>query len=148
MSRSPLRFTLNQPHVITEDVDNEVVAINLDTGCYYNMEKSAAIVWRLLCDGATFDEIMHAMTQRYYGERTAIESSIQQFLQELQVAQLVVPAADGETTLLEAPLRPPAPAAKIAFEPPVLCEYTDMQDLLLLDPIHDVTNQGWPVRQL
>jgi hypothetical protein len=31
---------------------------------------------------------------------------------------------------------------------PLLRKYTDMRDLLLLDPIHDVDEQGWPVRKL
>jgi hypothetical protein len=30
------------------------------------------------------------------------------------------------------------------FEAPVLQKYTDMQDLLLLDPIHDTDETGWP----
>ena len=31
-----------------------------------------------------------------------------------------------------------------AFNPPVLSVYSDMEDLLLLDPIHDVDETGWP----
>jgi hypothetical protein len=31
-----------------------------------------------------------------------------------------------------------------AFQPPTLESYNDMQDLLLLDPIHDVDDMGWP----
>jgi len=39
---------------------------------------------------------------------------------------------------------PPLPAGTV-FAPPVLEVYTDMQDLLLLDPIHDVDETvGWP----
>jgi hypothetical protein len=30
------------------------------------------------------------------------------------------------------------------FVPPVLERYDDMEDLLLLDPVHDVDAQGWP----
>ncbi len=37
------------------------------------------------------------------------------------------------------------PAIQGAFAPPRLQRYTDMQDLLLLDPIHDVDEVGWPV---
>jgi len=31
------------------------------------------------------------------------------------------------------------------FQPPTLNKYTDMRDMLLLDPIHDVGESGWPV---
>ena len=33
---------------------------------------------------------------------------------------------------------------KIPFEEPKLEKYSDMEDLLLLDPIHDVEDEGWP----
>jgi hypothetical protein len=32
--------------------------------------------------------------------------------------------------------------------PPVLERYTDMQELLFLDPIHDVDESGWPHRKV
>ncbi len=147
MSQFPLKFQRNHPQVITEHFDDEVVAINLETGCYYNMEKSGALVWMLICQGVTFDEIMHEVEQRYLGERALIEPSIWQFMDELQQAQLVVQSTDSAIAQPDTPLRLPASSAKIAFTPPVLCEYTDMQELLLLDPIHEVSNQGWPVRQ-
>ena len=37
----------------------------------------------------------------------------------------------------------PADAARV-FEAPRLEKYTDMQDLVLLDPVHEVDEQGWP----
>jgi hypothetical protein len=33
---------------------------------------------------------------------------------------------------------------KPRFEPPILRTFEDMQDLLLLDPIHEVDEMGWP----
>lgn len=40
------------------------------------------------------------------------------------------------------------PAAPVGERPPfvrpILQKYTDMADLLLLDPIHEVDEQGWP----
>ena len=33
-----------------------------------------------------------------------------------------------------------------AFTEPVLEEFDDLKDLLLLDPVHDVAEAGWPVR--
>jgi hypothetical protein len=31
-----------------------------------------------------------------------------------------------------------------SFEPPTLEHYTDMEYFLLLDPIHEVDESGWP----
>jgi hypothetical protein len=32
-----------------------------------------------------------------------------------------------------------------AFSPPVLQKFSDMQELLLVDPIHEVKAEGWPL---
>ncbi|MDI6809774.1 MAG: hypothetical protein QME66_12490 [Candidatus Eisenbacteria bacterium] len=39
MSSSP-RFRVNQPNVIFEVFDDEVVIVNLDSGNYYSLDKS------------------------------------------------------------------------------------------------------------
>jgi len=55
-----------------------------------------------------------------------------------------VPAPEDTVT---APLASPArqDAARPAFEPPVLTTFSDMQELLWLDPIHEVDDAGWPI---
>jgi hypothetical protein len=63
-------------------------------------------------------------------------------LQELLAEALVVPgapAAGGAGTVATA-----VPAARQPYEAPALHKYNDMQDLLLLDPVHDVDETGWP----
>ena len=39
------------------------------------------------------------------------------------------------------------PTSVMDLKPPVLNKYTDMQDLLLIDPIHDVEAHGWPAKR-
>ena len=34
---------------------------------------------------------------------------------------------------------------KSAFLPPEIDIFSDMQDILLLDPVHDVDESGWPI---
>jgi hypothetical protein len=36
---------------------------------------------------------------------------------------------------------------KIPFAQPVLNKFTDVEDLLMLDPIHDVDAAGWPQKR-
>jgi hypothetical protein len=43
------------------------------------------------------------------------------------------------------PFDSPAPIGTAEFHAPVLQVYSDMQDLLLLDPIHEVDATGWPM---
>ena len=39
------------------------------------------------------------------------------------------------------------PEERLWFEAPSLEKYTDMQDLVLLDPVHEVDQTGWPRQQ-
>jgi len=59
------------------------------------------------------------------------------------VEQELVVVADPAAP--SSPLPPPTPTGE-AFRPPTVAVYSDMEDLLLLDPIHDVDETGWPVR--
>jgi hypothetical protein len=43
---------------------------------------------------------------------------------------------------------PPVAQAKRPFVIPSLQAYRDMQDMLSLDPIHDVEAAGWPVPKM
>ena len=138
-------FRVNSPKVGHEVFDAEVVIINLGTGTYYSMDGVAADIWTRI-DGAMPGEIVEGLTARYEASAGDIETAVAQFLDELQREGLIVPdqASSDEK---ERPGRSaegrehPLPR----FEPPVLHKYSDMQDLLLLDPIHDVDDAGWPI---
>jgi hypothetical protein len=69
--------------------------------------------------------------------------SVQELLDQMLREGLIVPGAGPAPS----PSSVASPATKKAFEPPTLAVYTDMQELLLLDPIHDVDETGWPQRQ-
>ena len=65
------------------------------------------------------------------------------FVAELLARKLVIETeraspADGAAT-------EPRSVDRAAFVPPALTIYEDMADLLLLDPIHDVDEAGWPM---
>jgi hypothetical protein len=55
---------------------------------------------------------------------------------------------DSAHSLCVASLQGAAPEARaVAFVPPSLAKFQDMQDLLLLDPIHETDEPGWPARK-
>ena len=64
-------------------------------------------------------------------------------LRSLEAESLIRSSANGASA------SPPAPgasdgAALGAFAPPAFEKFTDMEELLLLDPIHEVGDTGWP----
>jgi hypothetical protein len=137
------RFRIDQTHVVHETIDGEVLAINLDTGTYYSLGGVGGQIWGCLMDGASIEAITQAMVDTYEGERTVIEAEVGQFIDKMKQEKLIV---SDETSSDGAPIRLVTNgASKKPFIAPDMGIYSDMQDLLLLDPIHDTDESGWPV---
>jgi Coenzyme PQQ synthesis protein D (PqqD) len=143
----PARFELSG-HVLHDAIDGEVIAIDLSSGTYYSLRGSAAEVWGMIkgSPGASNNEIAEALAVRYQLSGHEVDASVAQFLGQLHGEGLVtVVAAAGAAppvALTVEPTRSPR-----EFVAPVLDKYTDMQDLVLIDPVHDVTGAGWPHAQ-
>ncbi len=125
--------------------------VNLKSGSYYSLDKVGADVWDLLVQGSTMKEVTQGIAQRYDALQAEVESAVHRLVEELMKEDLVAPVITEEAECPAEPGLPVHPATnmeRLRFETPVLQKYTDMQDLLLLDPIHDVDETGWPnVRQ-
>jgi hypothetical protein len=135
------------PDVMHELIEGEVIIINLVSGTYYSVRGSGAEIWQLVQDGeeVSGEEIVEALSSVFECSRAELESQVMQFLDELLREGLVAEVDSGG----EAPrmLRPSENGqARRPFETPSLEKYTDMQDLVLIDPVHQVDDAGWPRR--
>ena len=142
---------INQSTVIYEIFDSEIVIINLTTGSYYSLDKSGAEIWRLLERPTRQAAIVQDISNRYQRDLAQIEQSIGEFLEELQRDSLILPSENGETEgsdRLPESAEIAASVAKPTFEVPIVHKYSDMEELLLLDPIHEVDWMGWPNAKL
>jgi hypothetical protein len=137
-------FRINTPTVVHETIDDEVVIIDFENGSYYSLDKVGADIWNLIKDGATVSEIVAGITHRYEGKHQDIEKGVNQLITELQQENLIVSDDAREPERFEKSIRTSLETEKFSFEAPALQKYTDMQELLLLDPIHDVDETGWP----
>jgi hypothetical protein len=139
----PLAFRIDDPKVVHEVFDDEVVIINLETGVYYSVACLAADVWTSIGES---EDLIRDLAARYRRPAADVEAVIRPFLDRLVDEGLIVPdlRADGDPPPRAGAGRAATPAP--AFETPVLHKYSDMQELLLLDPIHEVDDVGWPVR--
>lgn len=137
-------------HVVAEDVDGEVIAINLETGAYYSFRDSAALVWRHLLAGETrLSEIIIACGDKYDAAGEAMSASVCAFLGCMETEGLLVslecesrPNDGHDGTISKRSAEPRA-----AFSDPIYEKYTDMQEFLLVDPIHEVDVTEWPEAQ-
>lgn len=150
MSEAAAGYRVNHPNVVGEEFDGEIVAVNLETGTYFSLAGSAGVVWGLIGAGAGITRIEAALRRRYDCSGVDVAAALDEFLDQLLQFALIVPAPP-----VAAPAAPPAspvaaPADDAAsgsepFRAPRVEAFSDLQDILLLDPIHDVDEAGWPV---
>jgi Coenzyme PQQ synthesis protein D (PqqD) len=137
------QFRVRNPQVVDDTIEGEVIVIDLDSGSYYSLRDISAEIWHCVKAGADEDSIGDSLAERYAASSEEIASSVSRLLDELAAERLIEEAAEGAATAepLPAPL---AQNGRVPFIAPVLEKHTDMQDLILLDPVHDVTEAGWP----
>jgi Coenzyme PQQ synthesis protein D (PqqD) len=122
--------------VVSEVIDGEVVAIDLESGRYYSLEGPAARAWEAIQSGEDMEGIAAAVGAEAGISADDARPDVDAFVAELLAEGLLV---DGDGTASAA-----AGPGRVAL---VLNRYTDMQDLMVLDPIHDVDETGWPNRR-
>jgi len=136
-------FRLNSPPVVLETVDEETIIVNLDSGFYYDLNHSGGRILAALSAGADIETATGQVAEAYGVPPAQLDGAVSRLASELV----------GEGILIEAQVNgngagPPAPDSPPAheYEAPALGKHTDMQELLLLDPIHEVDESGWPNR--
>ena len=132
-------FRVNSPNVIHETIEGEVILIDLKTGTYYSLRDSGAAVWQALEQGAGEDGIAAELRSRYDASEGEIRDAVRHLLGELEREGLIR-AEEGEA----APSAATPGDGRLPFTAPLLEKHTDMQDLILLDPVHEVGAEGWP----
>ena len=139
MSESHLR--VNAPQVIHETIDDEVIIINLATGNYYSVKGSGADVWDVIqqSPGLTEHEVVAVVASRFGKAATEVDEHVASFLGDLRTEGLLADDAEPATVSTTGAANDGG-----EFEKPVLEKFSDMQDLVLLDPVHEVDATGWP----
>lgn len=138
-----MRYNVDADRVSHERLQDEVIIINAATGCYFSGSGTAADLWTLISEGMSFEDIVTTLAHAYGTESATISRDV-----EICVAQLigndVITASEDAPSVRDVGL--PA-LERLAWSAPAFDEYSDMWDLLQADPIHDVTETGWPYAQ-
>jgi Coenzyme PQQ synthesis protein D (PqqD) len=137
-------FRVNSPNVIHETIDGEVIIIDLGTGTYYSLRGVGAAIWHALEQGAREAEIGASLEERYEGSSGEIREAARRLVAELEHEHLISAVDLDHGQGVRAMTAEQHGAARLPFEPPTLEKHTDMQDLILLDPVHQVGAEGWP----
>jgi len=139
------RLQLDEKRFVHQTVDGEVLIIDVQGGAYFCLRGGAALLWPLLVEGAARSSVLAMAETAFDGPAGDIGASVTAFIDGLLAEGILRPAADGPISGGAAAngVRM-APAEKAPFAPLTIERYDDMRDLLTLDPVHDVTDSGWP----
>lgn len=144
-----MRFEVDRRRVVHETIDGEAILIHMETGVYYSLEGAGAEIWNGLVAGNSSEEIAVGLRARYQAPPDAIEDAVSRLADELCQERLLDeapgPSANG-VPLRSAASSNGATSSRQDFQAPVLHRYTDMADFMLVDPIHEVDESGWPNR--
>jgi hypothetical protein len=139
-------FRINEPNVIYQTFDQEVVAVQLNTGSYHTLPGIAGEAFLLLgATGSTAQTVAAKLAAKYDAPVATIEQDVQIFIGQLLDQMMVVSIAGAEGTAVPRSLEPVQPEAHLApYIAPRLESFSDLEGLVLIDPVHDVAAAGWP----
>ena len=133
-----MALTTSVPLLISQQFDSEVVLANYQNGVYYNLDGSAAQVWLGLKAGRTVEEIANAFAASG-GDAASITSQVQAFVDSMLAEGLI---ANGDSDPRSETWAPVGPFAAPDFQ-----RFDNLRELLLMDPVHDAGEEGWPLRE-
>ncbi len=132
-------YAVDPNRVSHERLQDEVIIISMETGAYYSGSGTAADVWTLISKGTSIERAVAILAGAYAGDETVIRKDVEtcvSFLLDRKIVHEVGDATGGTVDVLG--------DVSGSWTTPAFDEYTDMWDLIQLDPIHDVDEAGWP----
>ena len=119
-------YQVRSANIASEEFDGEMVVLDLDSGCYFSLNTTAAKLWSPITSGYSLTTLQNCV------------SGLDEFIESLLEFNLIIPAdpITGAFELIE---------LDRLSTPPLMEVFDDLSDLFMADPIHDVdTNKGWP----
>lgn len=142
-------YQLKTNGISAEDFGGELVAVNFNNGKYYGLSGSAPMIWSLLKEARSAAHIINEVCCRTGASEGQVKTEVECFLQRLQDEMLVtVVTRTGEPEVNLSDTHETTKGEKQKFKTPELTVYSDLQELIMLDPVHDADPEhGWPVRR-
>ena len=135
-------YRIDAALVVSDIIDGEAVMLHRGSGDYFSADGTGCLIWQWIGEGRSRGKMLGALAARFTAAPAELAGALDDFLAELTSHELVRESGpeDQPTGPLEAPS-----GERVAFTRPQLNVYSDIRNLLLLDPIHDVAQDaGWP----
>jgi hypothetical protein len=139
------RYRSNTPRFVDETIDGEALIMDMVQGNYYSAIGSSAFAWNAVATGVSTTDVASMLAARYGVTEQDAQRDVDAFVSDLMERSILVETTDAPA----APITREALDAlvpQVEYTPPAIELFDDLADLILLDPVHDVTDAGWPQR--
>ena len=75
---------------VFREVDGKAIALNLETEQYYTMNEMATVMWKLLFEKESLEEIVQAIKSEYDVIELELRTDLHTFLDDLKECGLIV----------------------------------------------------------
>ena len=137
-------YGIDEMAVVSDVIGGEAVMLHRVSGDYFSTDGTGCLIWQWIGKGQSRDWMIKMLSTRFAAEPSEIAVAVDAFLADLVNHKLVRGIGEGVGSLAEAALESLS-QARTEFVPPVLHVYSDIRRMILLDPIHEAAETGWPV---
>ncbi len=140
-------YQINRANVVYEIFENEVVIINLDNGNYYSYDGIGTEIWNQLTQEITIDRISQSLSDIYPSiHLDDLKTIINKSITDLDRENLLISSEtkNNQEIIESFKSNQDNRGNNNNIKMPTLQRFTDMQDFLLVDPIHEIDYEKWP----
>ena len=132
-------FYQKNERIAGEEFEDEVVLIDVDKGLYFSLQGAAKDIWHAFTEARLTQTVVKAfVTQVADADAKAVDDVVEQMKQHEILIPATVAAGSGVAALS---------FGNIAFAAPMLQSFSDLAELIAIDPVHEVdAEMGWPLR--
>lgn len=140
-------FRLNHEKAAAKIVEGEAIVINLTNGRYYSIFGAGGLAWDLISSGVTVATTVERVAARYDVDPARANTDVLGLVEALRSEDLLVSVDnEGHDVSSDAP---DSEQARLEYTGMELVTYSDMEDLLALDPpLPSMARQPWTTRDI
>jgi hypothetical protein len=132
-------LVIKHNEVVLERLGNEIVIISFNSGRYYSAKGLATDILLLIQNRIPAAK-WEIKLSNYYPSDVLDKNKIRKYLETLIENSLCIGIEELEDSNYDLPVD----MQRDQFDEPTLKIYDDLQDIIMVDPIHDTSLEGWP----
>ncbi len=125
------RLITDDQQVAAKVMDGEAILINLSNGLYYSIAGTGGMIWSLIENGYSLEEIADTLSRQFSVPKQEVISDVRQLASKLLSESLVTVGDSDASANTDSSL---PHDVSTSYETPTLKKFDDMADMFALDP--------------